>query len=278
MSFRIESARQFSRIRHTPLSRVARPAILRLQNNLRLFPRQLCLITGAPRSGTSALCEWLGLQPGVSAFSESRILVSAHHFMEEICRFRNLENDSEMIFGMARNLVADYYSNARILIGKRLILDKEPLEPTAFPSKGYRQFIGNVRRLFPESKLLFAIRDPIATVWSMSRRTWGSSLTNIEPRRSTVEEHTENWCSCADLILQYCSDPEAYIVQFGRLVRDPEIESRRVLDFLNIPNGNSFQPKQTKETGFSDAEKEKILSMVQPQLELLNAQGLSDLS
>jgi hypothetical protein len=99
----------------------------------------------------------------------------------------------------------------------------------------------------------------------------------METRRFTIEEYIENWCSCADLILQYCSDPNTYIVQFGRLINDPENESRRILDFLNIRKGNSFQPRQTSEIGFSKEEREKILHMVRPQLELLNAQGISDL-
>jgi hypothetical protein len=134
-----------------------------------------------------------------------------------------------------------------------------------------------VKRLFPESKLLLAVRDPIATIWSITERTWGVSLTNRETKRFTIEEHAENWCSCTDLILQYCSDPNTYIVQFGRLTNDPENESRRILDFLNIRKGNSFQPRQTSDIGFSNEEREKILRMVRPQLELLNAQGISDL-
>ena len=259
------------------LKEVAKPVILRFQRNFKLFPREICLISGAPRSGTTALIKWLGHQPGVSAFQESRILVSIHRFMEEIYRFKNSDRGSATIVNLARHLVFDYYSSSRILIGKRLLADKEPLEPIAFPSKEYGQFIINVKRLFPESKLLLAVRDPIATIWSMIGRTWGESLTNMESKRFTIEEYTENWCSCAVLILQYCSDPNTYIVQFGRLINDPENESRRIFDFLDIRKGNSFQPRQTKEIGFSNEEREKILHMVQPQLELLNAQGISDL-
>jgi hypothetical protein len=257
---------------------VARLAVLKLQRNLGLFPREICLVSGAPRSGTTALIEWLGHQPGVSAFVESRILVGMHRFIEEVDRFQNLDKDSAIIVNLARRLVFDYYSGSRILIGKRLLMDKEPLEPIAFPSKKYGQFVLNVKRLFPESKLLLAVRDPVATIWSMTRRTWGSSLTHMETRRFTIEAYVENWCSCADLVLQYCSDPNTYIVQFGRLVNDPENESRRIFNFLKLRNGNSFQPRPTKEIGFSNKEQEKILGMLQPQLELLNAQGISDLS
>lgn len=183
-----------------------------------------------------------------------------------------------MIANLARQLVFDYYSNSRILIGKSLLVDKEPLEPIAFPSKDYGQFILNVKKLLPESKFLLAIRDPIATIWSMSQRTWGSSLADMETRRFSLEEYIENWCSCADLILQYSSDPTTYIVQFGRLINDPENESRRIFDFLNIRKGISFQPRQTNKIGFSHEEREKILRMCQPKLEALNSKGISNLS
>jgi len=197
--------------------------------------------------------------------------------MQEICRFRNLDRDSATILNLARHLVFDYYSSSRILIGKRLLIDKEPLEPIAFPAKEYGQFIINVKRLFPQSKLLLAVRDPIATIWSMTGRSWGESLMNMETKRFTIEEYAGNWCSCADIILEYCSDPNTYVVQFGRLINDPENESRRIFDCLNIRKGNSFQPRQTSEIRFSNEERERILSIVQPQLELLNTQGIRDL-
>jgi hypothetical protein len=263
--------------KHKLFKAAARYAVLKLQKKFRLFPKEICLISGAPRSGTSVLCEWLGHQPRVLAFFESRILVSIHGFMEEIYRFQNLDGDSATLINLARNLVFDYYSNSNILMGKRLLIDKEPLEPIAFPSKDYQKFIINFRRLFAKSKLLLTIRDPIATIWSMTRRTWGNSLTNVESKKFTIEEYAENWCSCANLILQYCSDPNTYIVQFGRLVNEPESESRRILDFLNIRKGDSFKPRQTKEIGFNNEEKKKLLGMVKSPLERLNAQGISDL-
>jgi len=277
MSSLSDPSKRNSSEKHTFIKEVTRSAILKLQRNFRLFPREICLISGAPRSGTSVLCEWLSHQAGVSAFPGSRILVSIDRFIAEIHRFQNLDRDSATVINLTRHLVFDYYSRSRILIGKRLFIDKEPLEPIAFPSKGYEQFIINVRMLFPESKLLLVIRDPIATIWSMTRRTWGESLTNMETKRFTIEEHQENWSSCADLVLKYCSDPNTYIVQFERLVNDPENESRRIFDFLKIRKGNSFQPRQTKEIGFNNEEQEKIFRMVQPQLKLLNAQGISDL-
>lgn len=253
---------------------VVRPAILRFQNRFRPSIKNFCLITGAPRSGTTAVSEWLGHQRAVLSFQESRILVSIHRFMEEIDRFQNLDRNSRVIAKLARRLVCDYYATENTLIGKSLVVEKEPLEPIAFPAKDYHQFIANFRRVFPHSKLLFVIRDPIATIWSMSRRRWGESLANHEAKEFTLDEYIENWCSCVELILSYQSDPNSYIVPYGRLVKDPKTESGRICDFLKIRYSDSFEPHQTKEIGFSNYERGKILLQVQPQLDLLSSQGI----
>lgn len=246
---------------------------LGIQNSLKMFPREVCLITGAPRSGTSALCSWLGSQRVVSAFPESRILVSAHRFMDESFRFKNLENDNERMAHLARDLVLEYYSGSRLLAGRKLVVDKEPLEPIAFPSREYGRFLSNVKKILPDIKVLFAVRDPVATVWSMSQRTWGESLTIPESRRFSLEEYAENWCACADLAFNLASDLNVYIVQFGRLVGAPEIESQRIFDFLGIHNGVPFDPRPTHPIGFSNAEREKILYLTQPCLEKLASKG-----
>ena len=257
--------------------KLATPFVLRLQKRFRLFPQGLCLITGAPRSGTSALCEWLGIHSAVSSFPESRILVSVHAFLEEALRFKNLQVNSDEIVGLARNLVQDYYSTERVLMGKNLVVDKEPLEPIAFPSKEYRRFIVCFRRLFPNAKLLFAIRDPIATIWSMSQRAWGESLTVPDARCFSLEEYIENWCACAELVSTYTDVEKVYVVQFGRLVRDADNESKRILDFLGLRMETPFQPRRTHEIGFGSNDLEKIQQSTAPYLENLRQRGITDL-
>jgi hypothetical protein len=53
-------------------------------------------------------------------------------------------------------------------------------------------------------------------------------------------------------------------------------ESNKIFDFLGIRDGVPFQPRQTHEVGFSAEEKEKILRNIQPQLEKLKFQGLTN--
>ena len=259
------------------LKKTTAKVALKFQNSLQIPLREMCLITGAPRSGTSALCEWLGTQPAVSAFPESRILISAHRFLEETFRFKNLADDTE-IADLIHRLVTAYYSKSRVLMDGKLVVDKEPLEPIAFPSKDYAQFIFNDKKIFPKGKLLFAIRDPLATIWSMSQRVWGESLTTPDARKFTLGEYAENWCVCADLSLQFQNDVNTHIVQFGNLIKDSGNESRRIFDFLHIRNGNPFQPRRTHEIGFSLEEQEKILQIVRKQIEALSLHGITHLA
>jgi hypothetical protein len=122
------------------------------------------------------------------------------------------------------------------------------------------------------------IRNPIAAIWSMSERRWGSSQTTVEPRYYSIAENTENWCACADLVVQYAADPGTYICQFGRLVSEPREESERIFEFLGIRGGRTFEPRPTKRIGFSDSERALILQNARQQIDALSALGFSDLA
>ena len=66
------------------------------------------------------------------------------------------------------NATATEKAKALVSASARRVRYKEPLEPIAFPDRHYEQFLDNTRLLFPNIKLLFMVRDPLATIWSMS--------------------------------------------------------------------------------------------------------------
>lgn len=258
----------------------ARSAGLRVlktyQKSRKVWPEQFCLITGSPRSGTTAVERWLGEQRKVVAFHETRVLIAIHRFIEEIARYHRLEPMGEFA-RMARETAFEYYSNRSILIGRKVIVDKEPLEPIAFPDADYALFLKNLRLLFPEGKLLFMVRDPISTIWSMCQRKWGYSLVGFEPRTLTLDEHIENWCTCADIVLDYIDDPNAYVCAFGRLVDTPQEESEQILRFLHLSGGEPFRPQTVKKVGFGDAERIYILQKTNSRVDAFEQQGILNL-
>jgi hypothetical protein len=216
-------------------------------------PRGFGLVTGCPRSGTTALTDWLDQQPGVVAVSESRTLIAAHRFLETVDRFSSLHKHRTDYVRETRALVERFH--ARRWDGEPgLLIEKEPLEPTAFPDERYASFLENVRSLFPDCRLLLAMRNPVNTVWSMRSREWGHSLTSGEMRTYALQDCIRIWRDNALLVLDRRAEPNTYVCRFEALVTEPETESRRVADFLGFTVAESFVPQRTKQAAFTESE------------------------
>lgn len=244
------------------------PAIYRLQSMLGIRPRGVCLITGCPRSGTAAILKWIGMHEQVKAFEESRLFMSVHRFTDEVERFHDLYANRIVLIDMIRRLFYTYRARNKILWRKQLV-EKEPLEPTTFPDRRYREFLQNLRTVFPDIKFLFMLRDPIETIWSMRQREWGYSLTNMELRKYSLEECIDTWNTNADIICDYVSDSNVYVCRFERLIANPVDESHRLNKFLSISEAEPFMPRETSTTAFSDKERELIIRKTQLQRERL---------
>jgi len=259
---------------HAPLEQGTRNAIIagiyNLQAALGVRPRSVNLLCGCPRSGTSAMRNWLQLQPGVAALFESRILISAHRFVEEVERFALLHANKNILLPLIRRLVFSYCARTKLIWHRHLVL-KEPLEPIAFPDERYGDFLKGVRAIFPGIKIIFMIRDPVGTIWSMTQRKWGYSLTSRDLKSYSLDESIRIWQVCADLACEYASDSNVYLCMFDKLIGEPEEESRRVFDFLSIDSKKFFLPKATKTPGFSEEEQNFIIEQTRPQMELLTA-------
>jgi hypothetical protein len=204
------------------------------------------------------MSRWLGSQRRAVYASQSRILVSTYHFAREVDRFRNLHAEREALFRQLRAVVYDYYTS-RWIHAARVLVDKENLEPTAFPDEDYRAFVDTVLAVLPEMKLLLMIREPVPTIWSMMRRQWGHSLTEPDLRSFSLDQCVRTWCASADLIRGYAGRPGVLVCKYEELVDQPARESRRVLDFLSIGGGSTFRPRASQPVGFSDEDRETIL-------------------
>jgi hypothetical protein len=244
--------------RPSTLRKAAKSLALRAQDTLHLEPGTFCLITGPPRSGTTALANWLLSQERVRGLVESRILVSVHRLVSDIHRFESLHAEHLQLEKRARRFALASYGAFGVFFFTRVLIDKEPLEPTAFPDRDYRAPLRNLRAVFPRIRFLFLLRDPVPTLWSMAQRKWGFGMRNTEPVPYPLEDHIQTWCSNVEVALEYADDPRAYLCFNSRLVADPIPESRRIFDFLNIRGGLPFEPRPTKEVGFDEEQLEKI--------------------
>lgn len=231
-------------------------ARLLMEQNLR--PNGYCLIVACPRSGTSAMRRWLHRHDDIVTVDQTRILSAAFHFLEECKRFDSLDADLALLRPLIGRLVFDYYVS-RVSYSRKILVEKENFELVTFPGGRYCDYLKCVLDVFPDIKLLFMIRDPVATIWSMTQRSFKDMFTE---RVYSLKEGIAIWNACADVIEKFGSLGNAYVCQFGRLVSDPGAESQRILRFLSVPEKpRFFSPRQTKEIGFSAAEKELILDL-----------------
>jgi len=244
-----------------------------LERAFRKWPEQFCLITGAPRSGTTAVEKWLNRQEKTVAFHESRMLIAVHRFIEEIYRHSSFKNDKKFL-EMGRNMAYKFYSSRCKIVEYKLLIDKEPLEPIAFPDKNYRLFLKNYRLIFPEGKLIFMLREPLAAIWSMDERKWGHSLHNYTPHTFSLDTYIQTWCDSADLILEYADDKNSYICSFEKLVDNPKEESFKIFDFLQLKDGKIFQPRAVKNIKFDDEQRELIEEGTKDHMDKLRGRGL----
>ncbi|MBW2423360.1 MAG: sulfotransferase [Deltaproteobacteria bacterium] len=191
------------------LAASARPLSPGLQHRLGIWPKAFCLISGAPRSGATAVARWLGEHPRIALCIESRTLFAAHRFLGEVRRFEALAKCEGELARGARRMVKDHCRGKRPLLGRRALIDEEPLEPIALPDGQFDAFLADVRRRLPNAMLLFLVRDPVASVYSMVRCDWGVSLADADPRRFSLAEHVETWCRAVDAIFSDVEDPDA---------------------------------------------------------------------
>jgi hypothetical protein len=238
------------------------------------IPDTFCFVSGTYRSGTTAVAMWVGEQPSVASFSESRVLIGAHAMMREVQRLRSLDREQDDLHKRLRHMVFGHYAHRCHYAFEDILVDKEPLGPIAFPDRDYTDFLRNVRALVPGTKLVLMIRDPVSTVWSMRQRKYGYSLTSQELRTYSLDEHVADWCAGADAVLEFVAAPDVYVCSFQRLTAEPEAESRRLAAFLGLDDFQPFVTKPTKEANFSEEELTLVASKTEERVEALAARGV----
>ena len=146
--------------------------ILFLQKAFRLKPNVFCLTVACARSGSTALVGWLSRQSDVVYVGQSRVLPIVSRYIQNVDSFENLHSNRDSLLILGRNLVWQYYSSMWF-IWNRILIDKENFDPTVFPNGKIERFLDDVRELFPDIKILFLVREPIATISSMQKKNFG---------------------------------------------------------------------------------------------------------
>ena len=232
-----------------------------LQNRLHLKPRSFCIVVACARSGSTALGNWLSNQPNVVYSHQTRILPIIFRYIKNIDCYENLHRsrDRNLLIKLGRELVWQYYTN-KWFLWNRILVDKENFDPTVFPDGKFECFLSIVQELFPNIKIIYLVREPVSTIWSMQKKKWwGYSLTQRPLFQLTLEECTKVWNDSAMLASKYRGNKNVYICKFEDLVAHPQKESEKILQHLKIHSNNSFSPKKTSAIGFDQKQRQFIL-------------------
>lgn len=239
----------------------AKRCLFFLQKRFHLKPRSFCIVVACARSGSTALGNWLSDQPDVVYSHQSRLLPVIFRYIENIDYFENLHSsrDRNLLLNLGRELVWRYYTS-KWFIWNQVLVDKENFDPTVFPDGKFEKFLSIVQELFPDIKILYLVREPVSTIWSMQKKKWwGYSLTQRPLFQLTLEECIKIWNDSAILANKYRGDKNVYICKFEELVAHPQKESEKILQHLNIHSNKSFSPKNTSTIGFEQDQRQYIL-------------------
>lgn len=183
-------------------------------------------LLGFPRSGTTLLEQVLTAHPQVVSFGEQDTLASAcgHFFTQE----GGLEALDRVDEGTAANCRDRYWQEVEKLGDVppgALYLDKLPLNTALLPA---------IARIFPDARILFAVRDPRDVILSCFQQRFGM---NAAMYRFLKLENAAAYYDQVMGLAVAARDQCAFTlheVRYERVVADLEGEARQGLGFLGL--------------------------------------------
>ncbi len=189
-------------------------------------------LVGFPRSGTTLMEQMLESHPDLTGSREEPLLT---RLLESIATllgrpFAYPEGLDELAPTELRVLRAEYWRLARQLIGPeietRRLVDKLPLNIIE---------LGLIHRLFPDAKIIVALRDPRDVCLSCYMQSFelNQAMVNFLDLGST----TRLYAAVMNLWSHYRTllNLDAFVYRYEDLVDDVEGMARRLLEFLGEP-------------------------------------------
>ena len=196
-------------------------------------PRRHAFLVGCPRSGTTLLERMLGSHPQVASSSESTVWHSAV-WMPLLREFAGVSGMRSLLAELTAARIEaardrywrDIGQTVEKELGDRLLLDKNP---SIFP------VLAGAVRLFPDARILVALRDPRDIVWSCFTQALPinaatAAFLRLESAAEQVAAELEQWLQLRPRLATPWLE-----VRYERLVEQPDVELKRVLSFLGVP-------------------------------------------
>jgi tetratricopeptide (TPR) repeat protein len=197
----------------------------------------LAFILGFPRSGTTLLAQILASQPNVAVLEEKPLLTQA------IVDFAEAKDGFAKLAALPRSEVERYREDfwRRVRRSGVDTRGKLVLEQTAFNTA----YLPLIRKLFPEAKIVFALRDPRDVVFSCFRRMFAPNL-------FTREFHAlETAARLYDITMRFARacrnrlDVTTHDIRNEDLIADFDGETRRLCAHVGLAWSESIRDYHT---------------------------------
>jgi tetratricopeptide (TPR) repeat protein len=195
--------------------------------------RGLALLVSHPRSGTTLLEQALDAHPQIISADELQVMAELVYiplcqdsaFSKPVPTILD-ETPGDRVESVRRRYWEAVEGALRQPIGDRILLDKNPALTRLIPV---------VARVFPEMKIIFALRDPRDVVMSCYLQQLPLNPVSVHylTLEDTVKDYTAAmhlWLKIRDMIRNPWIE-----VRYEETVADIELQVRRVLSFMDLP-------------------------------------------
>jgi hypothetical protein len=191
---------------------------------------RLIFVGGAPRSGTTLVQNMLDCHPEILGVPEFLHLPDIVSLRATLLRsFGEERSGAERLDTLVRELILRFLLPVWQREGKPYLSEKTPENVLVFDE---------LADLFPNSRFLFVLRDPRATVASMLEVARRAREQGLRPASftSSLEAATEHAHRCIQSGLRAAErrPQRVCVVAYEQLVTDVEMHTRRICDFLGL--------------------------------------------
>ena len=202
---------------------------------MRDFPLSTCesevpvFIAGMPRSGTSLIDQIIDAHPLAAGVGE---LSSIEHFAYELSRAWNPTREPGKRFG--KYDAWHWTRQARIYEREVEKLAAPGVQRIVNKALGNNKLVGLLARLFPNTRIIHAIRDPRDVAISCYM---GGFNNRLHPWTTRLDWAAHAWEQSRRMMDHWKATLHVPIldVHYERLVAQPHLEMPRIIDFLGLP-------------------------------------------
>lgn len=201
-----------------------KPGVMAKWGTRSAFADEPVFLVGFPRSGTTLLDTFLGGHPEISVLEEKSTVADMRIDLGTQAQnsIEALDKVDEAVLTKAR---ATFLNAQKRFGAKGLVIDKLPMNLV---------FAGEILRVFPRAKFIFALRDPADSVLSCFMQTFRlnppmAALDSPLDAAKTYALAQQTWKN----IQAECA-PAVVTVRYEHLLADKEAALKPVFDFLGI--------------------------------------------